>query len=84
MEAGGDSSFSKASSLRWRILRRAILPRASPQNLDEESQSGIRSVSRKATKGFNLIPFQLVHEDSPSRDAVCAMLCPLMDLSSLF
>ncbi|GLU19757.1 hypothetical protein SLE2022_359850 [Rubroshorea leprosula] len=60
MEAGGDSSFSKASSLRWRTLRRAILPRASPQNLDEESQSGIRSVSRKAAKGFNLIPFQLL------------------------
>ncbi|GLT44562.1 hypothetical protein SLA2020_184480 [Shorea laevis] len=69
MEAASDSGTSKASSLRWKILRQAILPRLSSQNPDDESQTGIRSVSRKATKGFNLIPFQLLHEDSQSRDA---------------
>lgn len=69
MEAGGENPASKASSLRWRILRRALRPRASTQNpADDETESEIRSVSRKTNKGFNLIPFELMLEDPGTRE----------------
>lgn len=47
---------SKASSLRWRILRQSFLRRP-PQ---DPSETSIRLISRKATHGFNLIPFHSV------------------------
>ncbi|KAL4582764.1 hypothetical protein LXL04_007323 [Taraxacum kok-saghyz] len=40
----------KASSLRWRILRRALIPSNSSTGLDEQSEKGIRSISRKANR----------------------------------
>ncbi|XAR57988.1 Calmodulin-lysine N-methyltransferase [Bertholletia excelsa] len=58
MEPG---SSIKNSSLRWKILRQAFLHRTSPHR-DNQSEMGIRRISRKATRGFNLIPFH-VEED---------------------
>ncbi|XP_021907918.1 calmodulin-lysine N-methyltransferase isoform X2 [Carica papaya] len=45
----------KPSSLRWKILRQALLRKS-----DEQSQTGIKRISRKTAQGFNLIPCQLV------------------------
>ncbi|KAK8653084.1 hypothetical protein V6N13_127099 [Hibiscus sabdariffa] len=69
METNSNSASSKpsASSLRWKILRRAVLPRAT--NPEDGSQLGLKLVSRKAPKGFNLIPCQRLHHDHESRDA---------------
>ncbi|KAL4577713.1 hypothetical protein LXL04_013824 [Taraxacum kok-saghyz] len=50
----------KASSLRWGILRRALIPSSSSTGPDEQSEKGIRNISRKANQGFSLIPFRLV------------------------
>lgn len=54
-----DSPTKKASSLRWKILRRALLRRPSPDS-DQQSETGIEYISRKAKKGFNLIPCHLI------------------------
>ncbi|CAK9157002.1 unnamed protein product [Ilex paraguariensis] len=62
MEANCSSSSSatqKASSIRWGILRRALLRRPSPST-DEQSEMSIRRISRKTNHGFNLIPYHLV------------------------
>ncbi|MBA0636400.1 hypothetical protein Godav_029162 [Gossypium davidsonii] len=69
METNSNSASSKpsASSLRWRILSRAVLHRA--KNPEDESQLGMKLISRKAAKGFNLIPCQLLNHDHESRDA---------------
>ncbi|TYI41036.1 hypothetical protein ES332_A02G206000v1 [Gossypium tomentosum] len=69
METNSNSASSKpsASSLRWRILSRAVLHRA--KNPEDESQLGMKLISRKAAKGFNLIPCQLLNHDPESRDA---------------
>lgn len=50
---------SSSSSLRWGILRRALINKSSTtqQHSDEPSQT---SISRKANRGFGLIPFHLV------------------------
>ncbi|KAK3413790.1 calmodulin-lysine N-methyltransferase [Eucalyptus grandis] len=64
---------TKASppSLRWSILRRALLPhRRLPQD-DEQSRADADHISRKnSRRGFNLIPFEAVTQrgdpDSPS------------------
>ncbi|CAI9272281.1 unnamed protein product [Lactuca saligna] len=50
----------KASSLRWGILRRALIPSSSSTASDEQSEKGIKSITRKANQGFSLIPFRLV------------------------
>ncbi|KAL0646366.1 hypothetical protein Bca4012_044657 [Brassica carinata] len=57
------TSFS-SSPLRWRILRQALIIRS-----DSQSEAEIKRVSRKATQGFNLIPFQWPSEE------VLAYLC---------
>ncbi|KAK6288199.1 hypothetical protein POUND7_014378 [Theobroma cacao] len=76
METNDNSSNSKASasSLRWGILRRAVLHRA--KNTDE-SQLGMKRISRKAAKGFNLIPCQVLHHDHDSRDARLCYTLPV-------
>ncbi|KAF8012668.1 hypothetical protein BT93_I0736 [Corymbia citriodora subsp. variegata] len=55
-----EKTAAKASppSLRWRILRRALLPhRRLPQD-DEQSGADMNYISRKNGRGFNLIPFE--------------------------
>ncbi|XP_059623481.1 calmodulin-lysine N-methyltransferase isoform X2 [Cornus florida] len=59
---------TKASSLRWGILRKAFLRRPSPDP-DEQSDVGIRRISRKTTHGFNLIPCHSV-DDHLKEDSV--------------
>ncbi|OMO83534.1 hypothetical protein COLO4_22441 [Corchorus olitorius] len=72
-----NSSNSKpsASSLRWGILRRALLHRA--KNPEDESELGMKRISRKAAKGFNLIPCQLLQHDPNSRDARLCYTLPI-------
>ncbi|KAA8547511.1 hypothetical protein F0562_003940 [Nyssa sinensis] len=55
------SATIKASSLRWGILRKAFLRRPSPDP-DEYSELGIKRISRKTTRGFNLIPCHLMED----------------------
>ncbi|KAF3529195.1 hypothetical protein DY000_02036460 [Brassica cretica] len=62
------SSSSTSSSLRWRILRQALIHRS-----DSQTQAEIKRVTRKSTQGFNLIPCQVV--DSSSEDSREASLC---------
>ncbi|XVF18039.1 hypothetical protein REPUB_Repub10bG0177100 [Reevesia pubescens] len=64
-----------ASSLRWGILRRAVLHRA--KNPEDESQLGMKIVSRKVARGFNLIPCQLLQHDHDSRDARLCYTLPI-------
>ncbi|MED6169622.1 hypothetical protein PIB30_023021 [Stylosanthes scabra] len=56
----------KASSLRWKILRRALLPRTSQPNPQDESETS--RISRRTTHGFNLIP---CHEVRVNADDEC-------------
>ncbi|KVI08774.1 Nicotinamide N-methyltransferase-like protein [Cynara cardunculus var. scolymus] len=60
----------KASSLRWRILRQALIPSTPSTNSDEQSETGIKSISRKANQGFSLIPFHLVDNGQPELEQV--------------
>ncbi|XP_019225582.1 PREDICTED: uncharacterized protein LOC109207155 isoform X2 [Nicotiana attenuata] len=64
MEANSSlNSTRNASSLRWKILKRAILGGPS-SNSDNQSEVGIQRISRKATHSFNLIPCRVM-KDSP-------------------
>lgn len=87
----------KASSLRWKLLRQALLRRPPLHSSDERSQMSIKRVSRKAKRGFNLIPCQLangeVEESSaassptrtkPSRDATLCFTLPVEEAPKLF
>nr|POF10925.1 hypothetical protein CFP56_16041 [Quercus suber] len=53
----------KASSRRWQILRQALLRRPPPHTPEDQSETSIKSISRKTTRGFNLIPCQLVEQN---------------------
>ncbi|MED6217426.1 hypothetical protein PIB30_017485 [Stylosanthes scabra] len=64
METSGTKE--KASSLRWKILRRALLPRTSQPNPQDESETS--RISRRTTHGFNLIP---CHEVRVNADDEC-------------
>ncbi|CAH9132364.1 unnamed protein product [Cuscuta epithymum] len=71
---------TKSSTLRWQILRRALLRRP-----DNQSDMAIAQISRKATRGFNLIPCSLVEEISDSlsrKDALgsSALFCYTLPL----
>ncbi|GAB2224433.1 hypothetical protein Droror1_Dr00005192 [Drosera rotundifolia] len=55
-----ESKTATASSLRWEILRRALLHR---RPSDDRSRAGIDRVSRLTNRGFNLIPFDLVTDE---------------------
>ncbi|MCD7471642.1 hypothetical protein HAX54_012227 [Datura stramonium] len=61
MEANSSNSTKTASSLRWRILKRAILGGPS-SNSDYQSEVGIKGISREATRSFNLIPCHLMKD----------------------
>ncbi|XP_054775765.1 calmodulin-lysine N-methyltransferase isoform X2 [Prosopis cineraria] len=74
----------KASSLRWKILRQALLPRASPPNPDNQAQMDIKRISRRTIYGFNLIPSRLLDkcetddcDESTSRDACLCYTIPI-------
>ncbi|XXG86165.1 hypothetical protein AAC387_Pa11g1112 [Persea americana] len=49
---------SSTASLRWAILRRAFL---TPSNPDHSSLKEIHRISRKALRGFNLIPCHILN-----------------------
>nr|GMD56459.1 calmodulin-lysine N-methyltransferase isoform X2 [Ipomoea batatas] len=65
MDARDSNSSTKPASLRWKILRRALLrrPASNPDN-QSETGSGVEQISRKATRGFNLIPCSLLENRS--------------------
>ncbi|CAF2146729.1 unnamed protein product, partial [Brassica napus] len=74
------TSSSSSSSLRWRILRKALINRS-----DSQSQAEIKRVSRKATQGFNLIPCQLVASASEdSREACVCYSIPIPPSPKLY
>ncbi|KAJ6990427.1 hypothetical protein NC653_018851 [Populus alba x Populus x berolinensis] len=52
---------TKPSSLRWAILRQALL-RKTRESPDNQSPSAIKRISRKTHQGFNLIPGQVVED----------------------
>ncbi|KAL5754459.1 hypothetical protein ACOSP7_022679 [Xanthoceras sorbifolium] len=72
METNNTNTTPKPSSLRWEILRQALLRRPSLQNSGEQSRI---SISRRTTQGFDLIPSQLVDKVPDSKNArVCYTL----------
>ncbi|XP_028775252.1 calmodulin-lysine N-methyltransferase [Neltuma alba] len=78
----GSRTNEKASSLRWKILRQALLPRPSPSNPDDQTQMGIRRISRRSIHGFKLIPSRLLdkcetNDESTSRDARFCYTIPI-------
>ncbi|XP_062102586.1 calmodulin-lysine N-methyltransferase isoform X2 [Humulus lupulus] len=85
---------NKTSSLRWTLLRQALLRRTPPQPsaAEGQSESTIKRISRKAMHGFNLIPYQLVNNDSDailnrqnnSRDATLCYTLPIDGAPKLF
>ncbi|PON53449.1 Lysine methyltransferase [Parasponia andersonii] len=87
-----ENPTQKPSSLRWRLLRQALLPRRHPQPSGEEAQTSLKRISRKAMQGFNLIPHHLVNghgaEDNStrnsSRDATFCYTLPIEGNSKLF
>ncbi|KAL3844993.1 hypothetical protein ACJIZ3_002396 [Penstemon smallii] len=73
-----------SSSLRWKILRRAL-------RRNSENPSTLNQVSRRARHGFNLIPCRLVDEVTekisvslPNRDACFCYTLPLPNAPKLF
>ncbi|KAL3525260.1 hypothetical protein ACH5RR_013632 [Cinchona calisaya] len=64
MEANSttNNKAATAPSLRWKLLRRALLGRYSSIS-DKQSEMGLSRISRKATHGFNMIPFHLIDEE---------------------
>ncbi|KAJ9172666.1 hypothetical protein P3X46_015880 [Hevea brasiliensis] len=76
---------AKAASLRWGILRQALLRRPPTQNsADEQSINATKRISRKASHGFNLIPSHLVDKDPNSRDACVCYTLPINGSPKLF
>ncbi|XP_024032857.1 calmodulin-lysine N-methyltransferase [Morus notabilis] len=65
MEDGAE----KASSLRWKLLRQALLRRRPPNSSGDSSEISIKRVSRKAKRGFNLIPCQLADDADAEKDS---------------
>ncbi|KAH9621933.1 hypothetical protein KSS87_022212 [Heliosperma pusillum] len=59
-EEGQNEKIPKASSLRWKILRKSLLSsKLQPPLSDDKSQEIMNSISRKPNKGFGLIPCTL-------------------------
>eukprot|EP01018_Ginkgo_biloba_P018651 Gb_35298 [translate_table: standard] len=56
--AMAEGSESTPSSLRWRLLRQALLPRLSSPGLS--SQEDMKQISRRPGGGFSLIPCHIV------------------------
>ncbi|XP_059592441.1 calmodulin-lysine N-methyltransferase isoform X3 [Vitis vinifera] len=87
----------RASTLRWEILRRAVLRRPPPQpgssllHRYDQSRIGINRISRKTSHGFNLIPHHLMdgHDEhfsgsDRSRDARICYTLPVESASKLY
>ncbi|WVZ24410.1 hypothetical protein V8G54_002954 [Vigna mungo] len=88
----------KASSLRWKILRRALLSRSTPPDsgniifAEEQSQIIIKRISRRTSHGFNLIPSYVIDDErhpnkrevSSTRDARVCYTLPISDAPQLF
>ncbi|OAY57553.1 calmodulin-lysine N-methyltransferase [Manihot esculenta] len=75
---------AKAASLRWRILRQALLRRSPAPISDHQSVNAIKRISRKASHGFNLIPSQVIDEDPNSREACICYTLPINGSPKLF
>ncbi|KAH9620557.1 hypothetical protein KSS87_021009 [Heliosperma pusillum] len=59
-EEGQNEKIPKASSLRWKILRKSLVSsKLQPPLSDDKSQEIMNSISRKPNKGFGLIPCTL-------------------------
>lgn len=73
MEATKDSDkgerSQKPSSLRWKILRQALL-----HTSEKQPETGLKHVSRRTTGGFNLIPFALVDYQSGCEENSAALV----------
>ncbi|XP_057419706.1 calmodulin-lysine N-methyltransferase [Lotus japonicus] len=83
----------KASSLRWKILRRALLSHPPTPNPDEQSQTSIKRISRRTSNGFNMIPSHIVDDErsslskcngSAARDARVCYSLPIPGSPQLF
>ncbi|PNX78210.1 calmodulin-lysine N-methyltransferase [Trifolium pratense] len=83
----------KASSLRWKILRQALLSNPSPSNSDEKSQTSIKRISRRTSHGFNLIPSHVIDDERGStncngsssiKDARVCYTLPIPNAPQLF
>ncbi|ESW28156.1 hypothetical protein PHAVU_003G263600 [Phaseolus vulgaris] len=87
-----NTTNDKASSLRWKILRRALLSRSSPSDSEKQSQIIIKRISRRTSHGFNLIPSQVIDDErdsnkrdgSSTRDARVCYTLPIPDAPQLF
>nr|AGV54577.1 calmodulin-lysine N-methyltransferase [Phaseolus vulgaris] len=87
-----NTTNDKASSLRWKILRRALLSRSSPSDSEKQSQTIIKRISRRTSHGFNLIPSQVIDDErdsnkrdgSSTRDARVCYTLPIPDAPQLF
>ncbi|CAJ1942343.1 unnamed protein product [Sphenostylis stenocarpa] len=87
-----NTTNEKASSLRWEILRRALLSRSSPPESEEQSQMIIKRISRRTGHGFNLIPSHVVDDErdsnkrdgSSTRDARVCYTLPIPNAPQLF
>ncbi|KAK2355546.1 protein N-lysine methyltransferase METTL21A [Trifolium repens] len=82
----------KASSLRWKILRQALLSNPSPSNSDDQSQTSIKRISRRTTHGFNFIPSHVIDDEvgstncngSSIKDARVCYTLPIPNAPQLF
>ncbi|KAL6493373.1 hypothetical protein OROGR_032507 [Orobanche gracilis] len=83
----------KASSLRWKILRQALLSNPShTTNSVEQSQTSIKRISRRTGHGFNLIPFHVIDDErgpnnctgSSIKDARVCYTLPIPGAPQLF
>ncbi|CAN8327922.1 unnamed protein product [Cochlearia groenlandica] len=70
---------SSSSSLRWSILRQALLRRS-----DSQSQAEIKQISRKAAQGFNLIPCHVVDSSPESENSREACVCYTFGSTKLY
>ncbi|GAV71818.1 Methyltransf_16 domain-containing protein [Cephalotus follicularis] len=77
-----ETTITKTSSLRWGILRQALLRN---HKSDERSQSIINRISRKTNRGYHLIPYQLaVDKESDFRDACFCYTLPIHGSPKLY
>lgn len=78
----------KASSLRWKILRHALLSNpsssSSSTNSDEQSQTSIKRISRRTGHGFNLIQSHVIHDSNNCKDARVCYTLPIPHAPQLF
>ncbi|XP_071722096.1 calmodulin-lysine N-methyltransferase-like [Rutidosis leptorrhynchoides] len=84
---------TRSSSIRWGILRRALLRNRNSHISDKQSQVEIESISRKTKHGFNLIPCQLLLDNnninkqesqSDSRDCCMCYTLPIHGSPKLY